>query len=73
MEEGRMLGHLGLSQYIGSGSSVYRHKKIRFLVLDRHGQDLDELFFEYERLSIKTVCYLGIQILDSIEYIHNHG
>jgi vaccinia related kinase len=41
----RTLGHLGLSQYIGSGSSIYRHKKYRFLVLDRHGQDRDKLFF----------------------------
>jgi vaccinia related kinase len=69
----RTLGHLGLSKYVGSGSSVYRHKKYRFLVLDRHGQDLDELFFEYKKFPIKTVCYLGIQILDSLEYIHSHG
>jgi vaccinia related kinase len=72
-KNGRMLNHLGLSKYIGSGSRVYKNKKYRFLVLDRHGQDLDELFFECESFPVKTVCYLGIQILDALEYIHSHG
>jgi vaccinia related kinase len=42
-------------------------------VLDRHGQDLDDLFFECERFPIKTVSYLGMQIMDTLEYIHTHG
>jgi hypothetical protein len=51
-KRGRMLNHLGLRQYIGSGSRVY--KTYPFLVPDRHGQDLDELFSGSERFSVKT-------------------
>jgi vaccinia related kinase len=72
-ESSRVLQHLGLSKFIASGSHVYRKEKYLFLVLDRHGQDLDELFSETERFPVKTVCYLGIQILDILEYIHSHG
>jgi vaccinia related kinase len=69
----RNLKHLGLSRYMGSGSRVYTHQKYIFLVLERHGQDLERLFAESGRFPVKTVCYLGIQILDILEYIHNHG
>jgi vaccinia related kinase len=69
----RMLKHVGLSRYIGSGSHVYGGNKYRFLVLDRHGQDIDKLFVQSGKFSLKTVCYLGIQILDALEYIHSHG
>jgi vaccinia related kinase len=72
-KSGRMLKHLGLSQYLGSGSHIYRGKKYLFIVLERHGQDLDALFVQSGRFSVKTVCYLGIQILDILEYIHSHG
>jgi vaccinia related kinase len=69
----RNLKHLGLTQHIGSGTRIYRNKKYRFLVLNRHGRDLDDLFFECESFPVKTVSYLGMQILDSLEYIHSHG
>jgi vaccinia related kinase len=69
----RMLKHLGLSQYLGSGSHIYRGKKYLFLVLERHGQDLDRLFVQSGRFPVKAVCCLGIQILDILEYIHSHG
>jgi vaccinia related kinase len=70
----RNLKHLGLTQHIGSGTYICRNKKYRFLVLNRHSLDLDDLFFECESFPVKTVCYLGMQILDSIlEYINIHG
>jgi vaccinia related kinase len=72
-KKSRMLKHVGLSRYIGSGSHVYGGKKYRFLVLDRHGQDINKLFLQSGKFSLKTVCYLGIQILDTLEYIHSHG
>ena len=70
---GRKLKHVGLSRYIGSGSHVYRGQKYRFLVLERYGQDLDKLLTQNGRFPVKTVCYLGIQILDTLEYIHSRG
>jgi vaccinia related kinase len=72
-KKSRMLNHLGLSRYIGSGSHTKKHKVYRFLVLERYGGELFELFAQSKRFPVKTVCYLGIQILDILEYIHSHG
>ncbi|PNF39204.1 hypothetical protein B7P43_G01303 [Cryptotermes secundus] len=73
-KKSRRLKHVGLSHYIGSGSHVYRGEKYRFLVLERFGQDLGKLFLQSgRRFPVKTVFYLGIQILDTLEYIHSHG
>jgi vaccinia related kinase len=72
-KKSRMMKHVGLSRYIGSGSHIYGGNKYRFLVLDRHGQDINKLFVQSGKFSLKTVCYLGIQILDALEYIHSHG
>jgi vaccinia related kinase len=72
-KKSRGLKHVGLSPYIGSGSHVYRGQKYRFLVLERYGQDLDKLFVQSGRLPVETVFYLGIQILDTLEYIHSRG
>jgi vaccinia related kinase len=72
-KKSRMLKHVGLSKYIGSGSHIHGGKKYRFLVLDKHGKDLDKLLVQCGTFPVKTVCYLGIQILDTLEYIHNHG
>ncbi|XP_069674134.1 serine/threonine-protein kinase VRK1-like isoform X2 [Periplaneta americana] len=70
----RRLKHLGISSYIGSGSHVYNGEKYRFLVLERFGQDLGKLFLQNgRRFPLKTAFYLGIQILDTLEYIHSHG
>ncbi|XP_021932623.1 serine/threonine-protein kinase VRK1-like isoform X3 [Zootermopsis nevadensis] len=70
----RRLKHVGLSPYIGSGSHVYRGEKYRFLVLQRFGQDLGKLFLQNGKMfPVKTVFYLGIQILNTLEYIHSHG
>ncbi|PNF16722.1 hypothetical protein B7P43_G00858 [Cryptotermes secundus] len=73
-KKGRNLKHLGLPRYMGSGSHVYRGEKYRFLVLERCGQDLGKLFLESgRRFPVKTVYYIGIQILDTLEYIHSRG
>ncbi|KAK7792562.1 hypothetical protein R5R35_008660 [Gryllus longicercus] len=70
----KKLKHLGISQYFGSGSHLYRGERYRFLVMERFGQDLGKLFIQHKRhFHVKTVLYLGIQILDVLEYIHCHG
>jgi vaccinia related kinase len=66
--------HIGILPYIGSGSHVCRGEKYRFLVQERCGEDIDKLFLQSGRkLSVKTALYIGIQILDTLEYIHSLG
>jgi vaccinia related kinase len=47
--------HVGLSSYIRSGSHVYRGQKYSFLVLDRCGEDLDQVFVQSGRFIVKTL------------------
>nr|CAD7445768.1 unnamed protein product [Timema bartmani] len=68
------LTHLGLSPYHGSGSHVYLGERYRFIVIERFGPDLNKLFLQSNRrFHLKTVLYLGVQILDALEYIHSKG
>jgi vaccinia related kinase len=70
--KGRILKHVGLSRCMGSGSHVYRGEKYRFLVLERYGRGLGKLFLQSgRRFPIKSVYYIGIHILDTLEYIHS--
>ncbi|XP_067007408.1 serine/threonine-protein kinase VRK1 isoform X2 [Anabrus simplex] len=70
----KRLKHLGISCYYGSGSHVYKGERYRFLVLDRYEQDLNKLFLQCgRRFHTKTVFYLGIQILNVLEFIHSRG
>ncbi|PNF16481.1 Serine/threonine-protein kinase VRK1 [Cryptotermes secundus] len=70
----RNLKHVGLFCCMGSGSHVYGGVKYRFIVLERYGHDLGKLFLESgRRFPVKTVYYIGIQILDTLEYIHSRG
>ncbi|XP_047116541.1 serine/threonine-protein kinase VRK1-like [Schistocerca piceifrons] len=70
----KRLQHLGMSPYVGAGSHMYKGDRYRFLVLERFGLDLNKLFLKYKRkFHLKTVLYLGIQILDVLEYIHSQG
>jgi vaccinia related kinase len=70
----RKMKHIGLLPPIGSGSHVCRGEKYRFLVQERCGQDLGKLFLQSGRkFPVKTAFYIGIQILDTLEYIHSLG
>jgi vaccinia related kinase len=72
--KGRNLKHVGLSRYVRSGSHVHRGETYRLLVLERYGQDLGKLFRQSgRRFPDKAVFYIGIQILDTSEYIHTRG
>jgi len=70
--------HLGLAHYVASGSTFTASgKKLRFLVLPRLGTDLqsvvDAAGGEARAFTVKTVCALASQVLDSLEYIHHAG
>jgi vaccinia related kinase len=72
--KGSILKHVGLFRCMGSGSHVYRGEKCRFLLLERYGRDLGKLFLQSgRRFPVMTVFYIGIQILDTLEYIHSLG
>lgn len=65
---------LGMPSYLGSGSHEFKNQKYRFLVMQKFGKDIWKLFLENGRkFPIPTVFKLAIQILDTLEYIHEHG
>ncbi|XP_076237085.1 serine/threonine-protein kinase VRK1 isoform X2 [Calliopsis andreniformis] len=65
---------IGVPQYEGSGSHIYRGQKYRFLVIPRYGIDIGKLFISNGRkLPLKFVNRLAVQMLDALEYIHSQG
>lgn len=64
---------LGVPRYWGSGLHDKGGKKYRFMVIDRLGTDLQKKFEECgRRFSRKLVLQLGLRMLDTLEYIHEH-
>jgi len=58
----------------GYGSHSLAEEKLRFIVIDKLGADLDKTFKGGEtRLSIATIANIAIQVLHSLEYIHSKG
>ncbi|KAK2568843.1 Serine/threonine-protein kinase VRK1 [Acropora cervicornis] len=67
------LKHLGVPMFLGSGSFDHKSTKLRFLVMERFGKDVDELFISNGRkFDVATVLMLGLRVLDALEYIHSH-
>lgn len=66
---------LGLPHFVASGSLVFNGKRLRFLVLPRYGMDLQSIIDSSSgySFSAKTACSMGLQVLDSLEYVHAHG
>lgn len=70
----KKLKHLGVPQYIGSGSHEKDGKKYRFMIMERYGDDVDQIFAQCSKcFHIQTVLTLAIRIIDILEYIHKHG
>ncbi|XP_023948162.2 serine/threonine-protein kinase VRK1 [Bicyclus anynana] len=68
------LSTLGMPLYHGHGSHVYKGEKYRYLVLERYGQNIWNLFLEHGRqMPPHTVFLLGLQMLDVLQYIHSRG
>ncbi|XP_002735203.1 serine/threonine-protein kinase VRK1-like [Saccoglossus kowalevskii] len=67
------LKHLGVPRFVASGTHETPKDKYRFLVLERYCTDLQKIFVKYsKKFSVKTAFTLGIQILDILEYLHDH-
>ncbi|XP_074516798.1 serine/threonine-protein kinase VRK1 isoform X2 [Sebastes fasciatus] len=69
----RKLKNLGVPRYWGSGLHERGGKRYRFMVIDRLGSDLQKKFEECgRRFPRKLVLQLGLRLLDTLEYIHDH-
>lgn len=67
------LKSLGVPRYWGSGLHDKGGKKYRFMVIDRLGTDLQKKYEECgRRFPRKLVLQLGLRMLDTLEYIHEH-
>ncbi|XP_072314144.1 serine/threonine-protein kinase VRK1 [Eucyclogobius newberryi] len=67
------LKSLGVPKYWGSGLHEKGGRKYRFMVIDRLGTDLQKKFEECgKRFPRKLVLQLGLRLLDTLEYIHEH-
>ena len=62
-------------RYVANGSHKRKGDKFRFLVLPRFGSDLQRILdhLDEQKFDTKTACSIGIQVLDSLEYIHSMG
>merc|ERR1712241_874743 len=69
------LKHLGIPKLVANGSHEKNGQVYRFLVMERFGTDLQRIIDNSEgcRFTTKTACYVTLQVLDSLEYIHSQG
>lgn len=60
---------LGLAEYVSSGSHEHNGVKYRFLVIEKFGENLWNLFLENNRcFPAVTVYKIGLQIVNIIIY-----
>lgn len=74
-KEDNSIQHLGVPRYIASGTHERAGQRYRFLVMERFGSDLQRILDHSQggRLTDKTVGEVAIQVLDSLQYIHEQG
>ena len=65
---------LGIPFHRGNGSHEFKGQKYRFLVMDRLGKDLQQIFQSGKRTFFPKAAYnIALKVLDSLEYIHSKG
>lgn len=65
---------LGVPEYIASGQQEVNGTKIRFMVMQRFGNDLQKVFEQNgKQFPAHTVFLLGLELIDALEYIHDKG
>lgn len=68
------IGWVGLPAYETHGSFRVDGTKLRFLVMTRFGGDLEKVFKAGTKpLPVSAVLNVGIQVLNSLEFIHSHN
>lgn len=56
--------------YLGSGSIEQDGSKLRFMVMERFGDDVDQIFLQHDRhFDIRTVLTLGIRIVSEVHFV----
>ena len=66
-KESKNLKHLGVPDLKGSGSFIYRKKKLRFVVIPKYGTDIQSVLEESksQTLSVQSASYIAHQIVSS--------
>ena len=66
-KESKNLKHLGIPDLKGSGSFIYRKKKLRFVVIPKYGTDIQSVLEESksQTLSVQSASYIAHQIVSS--------
>uniref|UniRef100_A0A8D0CF83 non-specific serine/threonine protein kinase n=1 Tax=Salvator merianae TaxID=96440 RepID=A0A8D0CF83_SALMN len=69
----KQLAFLGIPVFYGSGQAEHNGRSYRFMVMERLGEDLQTVFERKGRkFSKEMVLQIGIQVLDVLEFIHDH-
>jgi vaccinia related kinase len=64
--EANNLAHLGIPGLKGSGSFVFRNKRLRFIVLPRYGTDLQTILDKSKsHLSVETASSIATQVVNT--------
>ena len=68
------LSHLGVPDLKGSGSFLFRNKRLRFIVMPKYGADLQTILDDSKThiLSAKTAANIALQMVSDREFLHNY-
>jgi len=67
-------GWVGIPRFYGSGSTTINGVKLRFVIMTRFGSDIEKFFQSGKKpMPLSTVLNIGIQIVNSLEYVHSRG
>ena len=67
-------GWVGIPRFHGSGSTMVDGVKLRFVIMTRFGADIEKFFQSGKKpIPLATVLNIGIQVINSLEYIHSRG
>ena len=67
-------GWVGIPRFYGHGSTFIDGMRLRFLVMTRFGADIEKFFQSGQKpIPLPTVLNIGIQVINSLEYVHSKG
>jgi len=69
------LSHIGIPDLKGSGSFIFRNRRLRFIVIPKYGKDLQTVLEELpnQTLSVQSASYIAFQMINCFEYLHSKG
>ena len=63
-EKSTKLKYLGIPRYIASGMHEEGSSKLRFMIMDRFGDNIEHFFFSNgKKFGIKSVCVLALRMV----------